>query len=127
MSALRVTLLMALVALPACDDGFTEPDPIPPGEPMSISPKVIDLRVGETTVVRISGVSTQLTAVWASDNPEVASVAVGGFVRGNQPGSTYITARVGDQVAAAQVTVRGQEENDAPRGDPRPRRKDLPF
>jgi hypothetical protein len=109
MSALRVILLMALVALPACEDGITSPPRVPVRDAMSISPAVIDLRVGETTVVRISGVSTVLTALWYSDNPDIASVAPGGFVRGNQPGTTYITARVGDQVAAAQVIVRGPE------------------
>ena len=107
MLTLRLTLLLAVAPLLACDgDSGPFPDPSDPGpEIMSISPKQVDMKVGDLVALRITGVSTQLLAVWNSDNPAIASVIAGGFVRGLQAGRAVITATIGTQSASVPVVV----------------------
>ena len=100
----RIALLLVLAPLVGCDD-IQGPDPNE-GQNLSISPGQLDMNVGEIVALRINGVSTQLQAVWSSDNPEIASVIPTGFVRGNLAGRATITARVGDQSASVPVVVR---------------------
>jgi len=106
MFSARIALLLVLAPLVGCDDDFQGPDDNGGQEALSISPGQLDLKVGDIVALRISGVSTQLLAVWSSDNPGIASVIPTGFVRGNLPGRTTITARVGDQSASVPVVVR---------------------
>ena len=100
----RIALLLVLAPLVGCDD-IQGPDPSE-GQNLSISPGQLDMKVGDIVALRINGVSTQLQAVWSSDNPEIASVIPTGFVRGNLAGRATITARVGDQSASVPVVVR---------------------
>jgi uncharacterized protein YjdB len=81
-------------------------DPSEEGQPLTISPRTLEMKVGDIVVLRINGASTQLLAVWTSDNPEIANVTTGGFVRGNLAGTTTISVRVGDQSASVSVVVR---------------------
>jgi hypothetical protein len=101
----RIALLLVLAPLVGCDD-IQGPDPNEGQENLSISPGQLDMKVGDIVALRINGVSTQLQAVWSSDNPEIASVIPTGFVRGNLAGRATITARVGDQSASVPVVVR---------------------
>ena len=105
MSAHRLVLLMALAASAACSDTGTDPNPPPEPGPAAISPSPVSLKVGETVLLRISGVSTRLTAIWTSENPAIAAVAIGGLLKGMQAGHTTITARAGDVSASVEVTV----------------------
>lgn len=106
MSTLRLVALLAAAPLVACtDDTVTAPGTELGTEVMSISPSQVSLLVGELVALRISGVSTQLLATWTSENPEIASVALGGFVKGLLPGRTTITAYVGNQSATVSVVV----------------------
>ena len=106
MFSARIALLLVLAPLVGCDDDLQGPDDGNGQEAFSISPGQLDMKVGDIVALRINGVSTQLLAVWSSDNPEVASVIPTGFVRGNLAGRATITARVGDQSASVPVVVR---------------------
>ena len=106
MSSLRFALLLALAPMVACDDPPTYPDPGDEQQTvLSISPKQLDLRVGDLVALRISGATTQLLAIWTSDNPSIASVSTGGLVHGKLAGQTMITVTVGDQSASVPVYV----------------------
>jgi hypothetical protein len=133
MSPNRVILLLALTAVVACSDPVTGPDQEGEAAPVTISPSPVSLRVGETLLLRISGVSTRLTAIWTSENPTIAAVAIGGLLKGMQAGHTRITARAGDVSASVEVTVLAAPDTAGsacpswaasrcqnPRGHPRP-------
>jgi len=105
MSKLRLSVLVAAAGITACSDSVTEPPPPPPPPNIVIVPNRVSLTVGETVLLRISGISTRLTAIWTSENPEVAAVAIGGLLKGMQAGHTTITARAGELSASVEVTV----------------------
>jgi uncharacterized protein YjdB len=105
MRPIQLAFLVAVATLAGCDDSGG------PGAPsqetdISISPKAVDMRVGDIVVLRVSGASTDLLTVWSSDNTDVATVAPGGFVRGILAGRANITVQVGEQRASVPVNVR---------------------
>jgi hypothetical protein len=108
MFTLRRTILLSAAALMACSDAPTESNnvAIPPSdETVTIAPNPVSIQVGQTIALKAHGLGPGIVVVWSSDDPSVAEVAVGGFLRGINPGATYVTARAGTASAAAQVIV----------------------
>lgn len=67
---------------------------------VEVSPKTATLKVGES--FQLSG---EITPVWASANPKVASVTQDGTVTALAPGTAKITERVGSASGASTIVV----------------------
>jgi hypothetical protein len=113
MFTLRRTILLAAATLMACSDNPTESNNVavsPTEETVTIAPNPVSLLVGQTIALKAQGLGPGIIVVWASDDPSVAEVAVGGFLRGINPGATRVTASAGNITATAQVIV-GRDES----------------
>lgn len=111
MNSRRLTLALAALVLAACSDSPTEAGPAIPGstETLDIAPNPVHVGVGEIVALRLTGLGPNLLVVWSSDDPSVADVAAGGFVRGINPGATTITAKAAAFSASALVIVSAPE------------------
>ena len=69
-----------------------------------LSSEDFTLRVGESTQLTVTG--TDAAAVWSSKNPTVAVVGSSGLVTAINPGTTTITATVGDKTLEAIARVK---------------------
>ena len=106
MSAARLVFLLTLATLIGCDD--PSPTGIPSEETMLVSPNPLEIQVGETAALRVEGLALDQAPVWTSNNPTIATVTAGGFVRGLINGTTTVTASVGSRTAVAIVMVGGR-------------------
>ena len=72
-----------------------------------LSSEDFTLKVGESTQLTVTGTSAAVT--WSSKNPTVAVVGSNGFVTAINPGTTTITATVGDKTLEAIARVKSAD------------------
>lgn len=107
----------------AADPNAVEPpivDAPPAGENTDLSNAKLSsedftLKVGESTQLSVKG--TDVVAVWSSKDPTVAVVGSSGLVTAINPGTTTITATVGDKKLKAIARVRSADSASNSNGD----------
>ena len=98
----RLVAATALLVLGAgaCDSRLEPPtaltiigaDTSTTGESLILSPNTLDVRVGGTAQLSVTGATTLLPATFSSDNPAVASVSASGQITGVARGTAIISA-----------------------------------
>lgn len=86
---------------------------VSPTTPLTVSPSVVSLRVGESGVVKANQ-----SVTWSSSNAAVAQVTVDGVVIGKAVGNVTITAtNAAGKTATVAVTVKEKEKEEEVVGD----------
>lgn len=101
-----LTVLLAIMALCACDKNTRETDV--PVSSISLNLSTAEMIIGENTQLQVSispSNATDKTVIWGSSKQSVATVSNSGLVTAVAEGNTTITATAGGKSATCSVTV----------------------
>src|SRR5438045_7824264 len=106
-SSRRCSVALSVIFLVVACDSSLSPSVIgqvQPIERITVSAKALSLVVGQERQLDIEGSPSRVS--WQTDNPDVASVSVNGFVTARSPGSARVIARGRSAADTAMVRVR---------------------